>query len=405
MKIFFLCLGLISCNFSFASRCGPSSCSYHSSCKSNDCPVCYTSPVYHLQCDWGLYLKADYLYWIGKDSNLVYLQKTKGIRVIELENDFQLPVFANLPKKSKRLGGKWKSGFRIGIGKNFSCDGWDVLVDWTYFRTKNNAKKSIAPFQIGIPNDFLLSPWTNPLFGTDLDFDTSGIAFFGFVPIYTKINTKWKERINIIDFEIGRNYWLSPFLAMRPYLGAKGGWDRNSLIAKNFLESTNGLISSDKVHFRNRFWGCGILAGFKPTWNICSGFSLFGNADMAILWGRFRNKRTEDIVNRFITLPSSPFEVPKMRDKFTSFQAILDLAAGLRFDSTFCHNRFYIALDVGWEQHYWFNHFCYYKFRGGLGGLSRSSGFTELNFITSDFDEVYGDFIFGGLYASIRFDF
>lgn len=402
MKKIALCLGILQSSIAFASC--DYDCEYHAPSR---CEITegYTLPVYDLECDWGLYIVADFLYWYGRDSNLIFAQETEGIRVIELDSGFLVPAFFNLPTKNRRFSQHYWPAFRIGLGSHWSSDGWDTLVDWTYYHTKNHQSKSVDPLQLGVATDFLLSPWTNPLFGTDLDFAATGIAFFGFAPIYTTIKAKWKERLNIIDFEIGRNFWLSKLMKMRPYIGVRGAWDRNTFSVNNILESTIGIISSDNVHFKNKYWGVGLLTGVQPSFSFCNGFSLFGNLDGSLIWGKFRIKRRESITNRLLSLTTSPFIIPHMKEKFSGMQAILDLAAGVRFDSNFCCDRYYLALDVGWEQHYWFNHFCRYKLKGGLGGLSRDSGFTELHFLTSEWDEVYGDFTFGGIFVGLRVDF
>lgn len=56
----------------------------------------------------------------------------------------------------------WDPGFRLGLGWNTDCDGWDLYLNWTYYH--NRSKKSTefplinADFKEG--ERTILDPWT-----------------------------------------------------------------------------------------------------------------------------------------------------------------------------------------------------------------------------------------------------
>jgi len=386
-----------------------SCCSRDQSCQTNNCQCidsCYTLPFYDLQCDCGFFATVDFLYWYAKDSNLVFAQKTTADRIQEAESFLILPAYYNMPNKVFHMDEKWDPGVRVGIGWNTFCDGWDLYVNWTFFSNKSKKSESVSPIANGSESQLLLNPWANPIFGTDFHLDPFDTAFYGFAPVYTVVKASWKERLNIIDLEIGRKYWLSQCMTMRPFMGLRGAWDRNRFNIFSRLENvTMGAISTNLVKFKNNFWGVGAIVGFQPNWYFTSCFSFFGNADIGLLWGRCENKRNESISLRLLELDATPINIPAANGDTSSMLAILDLAIGMRFESNFCCDRYHAALDVGWEQHIWFNHNRRFQLRDGFGGLSRDSGFSELGFISATLDEIYSDLVFGGVTVKVRFDF
>ncbi len=124
-----------------------------------------------------------------------------------------------------------------------------------------------------------------------------------------------------------------------------------------------------------------------------------------MIWGKFHVSRTEEVTGRLLDLDESTISIPKVNYECFTMRAILDLAIGFRVESNICCDRFHIGLDIGWEQHIWFDHNQRFQFRDAMGGLSRDSDFTELGFISAGFDFTHTNLVYGGLAVKIRFDF
>jgi len=382
-----------------------------------DCE-CYSPPFYDLQCDWGVFATVDFLYWFAKETGLTYALKTETVPSFtqtggDISSSSKLQV---VPRKYKSMDEQWDPGFRVGLGLNGDCDGWDLYAHWTYFHTCNKRSTSVEDSIFGAINfplgKSLMSPWFNPgnsSFGKTESQVSNDIHFF------TKIKAKWRLNYNVIDLEMGRKYWLSQCMSMRPFMGIRGAWTRIHFSTTPSFDSV-GLSegkpilneASYKVRFKNRFWGVGLLGGFQPDWHFGCGFSLFGNVDFALLWGDFDIKRKEN-TNVFLTNQQGDFalitdDLGTSKNAFSAMQAILDLGIGLRWESNFCQDRYHLGLDLGWEHHIWFDHNHRFQLRGSFE--SDDTIIDEIFGLSfQHFDETYGDLVLGGLTARLRFDF
>ncbi|NGX60021.1 MAG: hypothetical protein KR126chlam3_01183 [Chlamydiae bacterium] len=299
---------------------------------------CYT-PAYHdLQCDCGFFVLGDFLYWYARETNLSYALEIVTTPESFPQADLLKPVPAFAPKKTHHVDTKWDPGFRVGIGTNFSCDGWDSLLQWTYYKNENKDAKTVTGFgpdpsaaetDPGIT--FLLNQWFNASF-----------MRFNEPMVFNKVSAKWQLHFNQLDWEIGRKYWLSPCFTMRPYLGLRGAWIKTEFGTSSIFAMANTISPSQftskdglyKDDFTNRSWGGGILGGIQPNWHICQNFILFGNVEMALIWGKFEAQKKEnyrlDEVNT--AAPEPTFVAVLYKNKadndFFQMTPILDLAIG-----------------------------------------------------------------------------
>jgi hypothetical protein len=376
-----------------------------------DC-VCYTPPFYESNgCDAGLFFTADFLYWYSKETNLMYAVKQKTVAYGPPGDN--IPQFAMVtPEKVKYLGSKWAPGFRVGLGANTECDGWDYYIHYTWYRSKKSENVAVDPnygttAQIMIPligQETLQAPWVNPGFQTETENTT--LMFFSF----DAISANWKLFLQNLTAELGRKLWLSRHLAVRPYAALRGARVQRNFqtIATRippFIE-LDSYLSRFKSRFNSQFWGAGIEVGIQPEWYCSSNFAFISQFDAALLWGQLRTRKKEDNVNR----PSASIlnNVPvdfheSCVNNFSKMQAIFDLMIGIRWDQSWACDRFRTALDIGWEQHFWLN----------FGNMVSSTGIFPViidegllfrtatqNYVTSQ-----TDLVFGGLTVRFRLDF
>ncbi|NGX38344.1 MAG: hypothetical protein K1000chlam2_01517 [Chlamydiae bacterium] len=370
-----------------------------------DCE-CYTPPYYNLQCDCGVFVAVDFLYWFGKETGLIYALKNETVELspVFIGNNNVAP-FQVAPRTFKWMEESWDPGVRVGLGFSESRDGWDLFFTWTYFHTEKRQSISVKDnFSLSANNfpleESLISPWVTP----ELSPGTSNVLDF-----FNVIKAKWRLNFNVFDLELGRNYWLSPCFSMRPYIGLRGGWTKTLFTNQPILDLIVGPTEIFGIHdipFTNHFWGAGLLGGFQPNWHFGCGFSLFGNADLALLWGRFESKRKETAIIT-ITSPSTSLDerepLGESKSEFSQMQAIIDLGIGLRWESTYCCDRYRFALDLGWEHHIWFDHNHRMQLRGQFEQDNVVGSQNGVSFV--DFDETYGNLTLAGLTVRARFEF
>ncbi len=193
-----------------------------------DCE-CYTPAFYDLQCDWGFFIDGEFLYWYARETNLSYALKIQSKEKRKVSEETQVFIGAQLvfaPQTYEHLSTKWDPGFRVGVGFNSECDGWDYRLNWTYFHNKKSNSISVSPDYIttventtaNVPNPFfadnqeflLLNPWINTSFQgigggwigewsfyIQQQITNLGVAYRATnILSFDKINAKWTGRFH-----------------------------------------------------------------------------------------------------------------------------------------------------------------------------------------------------------------
>ncbi len=235
-------------------------------------------------------------------------------------------------KKGSIFHPDWKMepGFKVGLGWLTCIDGWDLSFRYTWLRpnhTKESVKPSDAP-----TTDFILSPIANWVV------DVNGLT--------AKITSNWKMNINIFDFELGRNFYISKCLYLRPHFGLKGAWfdQKNDVIAFADPEDANITNSSS---YKIDWAAIGIRSGLDTSWNFSKCFSLYGNVAGSILWGTFDSTK-KDLLRSPSTVPSYYVE-----NDIKTNKPVFEAALGIRFEDWYCCDNYYLSLELGWEMQWW----------------------------------------------------
>jgi len=352
-----------------------------------DCE-CYTPAYYDLQCDCGIFFFADFLYWYARESALNY---ANVLNFLDFESSSESSGFPPTVIDVKNFGTSWEPGVRAGIGYNSSCDGWDLLFDWTYM--KNDRSESLYFSEDAIKNSFFQPSWAtayNPL-ALLSEQQSSSLA-------YESLLAKWQLTFNQAELELGRKYWLSRCFSLRTYAGLRGAWIKTTL---NFEQEFGSILDSQagatsdfllKDTITNTTWGVGFLTGIQPNWHFCTNFILYSNLDIALLWGEFENKE--------IGIISGDFDDPNIADRLATniklnpfgMHTAIDLGIGIRWEENWCCDRYKTSLDLGWEHHIW------------LGYNQRQQPIPIFGFVVNS-NATRTDLMMGGLVIRARFDF
>ncbi|NGX37432.1 MAG: hypothetical protein K1000chlam2_00588 [Chlamydiae bacterium] len=388
-----------------------SSSSYEPCCISEpkeciDCE-CYTPAYYDMQCTCGLSVSVSFLYWYARETNLSYATRFTVIPAVPGGTIVNNNFFA-VPSSYEHLDAAWDPGCRVAIGWDQGCDGWDYYLNWTYFhnsKSDSTATLTFEPNEPGANQQGFLNPWINQSFTSQSD---------GTSPFFQKMSAKWRLDFNQIDLELGRKYWLSPCFTLRPYVALRGAWTRSRFAVKGttFPTSTGSTTfqsRDSKNQYRNRNWGAGFMTGIQPTWYYCRtdcrNFSLFGNLDVALLWGEFEGKSRETFVESTgIQLPLTPtIDINSTaKECFFKMQPILDLAIGARWEEMWCCDRYRSTLEIGWEHHIWFQHGLYHRNVGSLNDGGNGPG--ALNYFTNTVSSEH-NLDYGGFVIRAKFEF
>jgi hypothetical protein len=244
---------------------------------------------------------------------------------------------------------KWELGFKLGLGYDSTHDGWDLMLLWTHYRGR--AKKE-ADIDLA-DNSSLLPLWS--AFST-----SAGVPGVGSNNILyaTDINAHWKLRLDLVDLELGREFWSSKYLTLRPHIGLRYTWLKQSYDITHqggAWGAVDGIqpAFNNEVDLRSKFKGIGVRAGLNSTWMLGRGFAFFGNAAISIVYGRFSVDADEN--NFLTTAPFSTTEVLDTDEHFRSSKGMTDLAFGISWSTMFSDCQYGFTLALAWEHHLFFN--------------------------------------------------
>jgi hypothetical protein len=319
-------------------------------------PLAYTpnaSCWYPSDCECGgwfdnLSLSVSALYWKACEDGLAYAVDNEDLVEASVINHGEMEY----------PGSKWSWGFKVGLGFDFEHDGWDLQANWTWFRTRHHDDETDETGNL------------YPMY--------SALATAAEQLSATEAEARWRIRLNMIDLELGRAFFTSRWLTLRPHMGLRGAWIKQSYdIEYETLNSTFPVVASSEseVDMKNKFWGVGIRGGLDTRWGFCGNWSIYGNMAISILYGRFHIDHEEEAANSAGTIETN---VINFHDHFCAARAITDLALGLMWEHTFCGCEdicapdcygdnggssrrspekpgYHLSVMLGWEQHIFFN--------------------------------------------------
>jgi hypothetical protein len=258
-------------------------------------------------------------------------------------------------------------GFRVGVGYGMKHDQWDTTVYYTWFYTKGTDHTSRGPGSIHstfIGNFYVNNP------------EGSGISG----PAYESASIAWTIRFNMVDWDLGRNFWISKSLALRPFIGIKGGSIHQFIHSKwqNPEVSESDFFNVGIENLKNNFWGIGPEAGIDTKWVLFNAenhfLSLFGNISGAVMWGHWSLKDVyyNDIQQKITVNPQS----------LNSGAPMVRVLTGLEWNMDFEQNRYRFSTKLGYEMQFWLKQLHFYSFTGGRldNQLTLQGGTLEFSF-------------------------
>lgn len=296
---------------------------------------------------YDFWIMGDALLWQAIEEKLTYIYA--GTPLGTTPNDHSLHT----------VSFDWNWGYRVGAGYDFGRDGWDLALYWTHVHSTADGSKRAHSNQSLFPA-------------------TSSTKEILTLPIL-KASAHLHIDLDQVDLQLGREAFVGKHLTLRPFIGMRSTW----LFQEFDVHLANALAQSQKDHFVNQFWGYGFSCGIDMDWLFKKGFSLYANADYALLLGFFKineKGRQDGTV------------IWNVKDSFRAGRSIFDIAMGLKWSGLFCKDRFGLTFKSGYEYHMYFNQ---NQFSGGKASVA------SLDQVSSQ----GGNLVYQGVIGSVQFDF
>ncbi|NGX39180.1 MAG: hypothetical protein KR126chlam1_00502 [Chlamydiae bacterium] len=358
-----------------------------------DCYYCYgpsncavNAPVRPKTCDGDIGITVSGFYWNAHQDGMEYAIKNQVSLIDPASPSATEALNTLVDARYETPNFKWDWGFKLGLSHSGCHDGWDIGVVWTWYRGRSSGHIEAEQDD----NCTLIPLWT------DFVHPRSGGITYA-----RDIKEDWKLKLNLIDLELGREFWVSKYLAIRPHVGV-----RVAFIDQEFdIEHKGGTFSASNglngfVDLENDFKGAGVRAGLDSVWHLGCGWGFYGNFAASIVYGRFNVDHDE-----YVREATGSFEKIKLLETKNSFRAsrgMLDLALGVQYSTMFCDCCYALTAMLGWEQHLFFDQNQMWRVvRVG----ANSGGSIPNNAGQNVFHERRGDLDTQGVTLTLKFEF
>jgi hypothetical protein len=306
------------------------------------------TPMAHPKPDgtFNPYITADFIWWKAYEEGLSFAWDGAPLAPTAVPPDAT-------PGEMFRPKFKWEPGFKVGLGNKFAHDGWDLYAQYTWLRS-NSSRNDNDDDCCERESDNIIA-WSNYWLPTNVGPEAV---------LMGEEYAKWNLHFNVLDLELGRNYYISKYLTLRPFAGMKFSWMKQKYKVNYsdiiFVQDENDSVSSNvvipdgsniKLNFDQKEIGVGLRAGMNSAWYFCKWLGAYGDFALSGLWNRFKEHRTDEINTPSATEYLS-FDI---KDKIYDVTAVLELGIGVFFEWAFSNDAYMLQLAVGWEDQVWFN--------------------------------------------------
>lgn len=265
---------------------------------------------------FGLYLTGDALYWKMFEAGTEFVY-TDVNRVLDQASNLQ-PIIG----KSKKVDFNWNWGYRVGAAYTIPCSAWGTYLNYTHL--DNKGKKSAEQ-----PPNGVLAP-----------------LYLTYTPAHTfSALSKWNVSFSTLDLEFGRDFFVSRYLNLRPYVGIRGA-RINQHVHAHYVDFVDSI--DDHVSLKNNFSGVGLRGGLGSQWFFWKRFNFCLDASASLLRGRFKVKFIENA-----TIPFFP-TTGILNDRYSALIPNVQFYLGFGWETCACGS-WSCAIKAGYESQYWWN--------------------------------------------------
>jgi hypothetical protein len=279
-----------------------------------------------------LFIYGDLLYWKANENGI-------PLAVVNKKSPDNLAH-----SRVDNLRGKWDFAFRVGIGYDIPHDGWDLGLSWLRYNSYGHRK------HVHSSSNRFVFPYLAPSADPIADIDTCARA-----------KGRWRLLLNQLDLDLGREFFVSKWLTLRPHAGLRTDWIYQKIKAEYAKFSALLPASSEvEVKYRDEWWGIGLESGLDTQWGLGGGWSIFANLAAAVLYGqhhiRMKDKDKPAVASISNGANSNPHGVfVDLKDNSKIAHPVLDLQLGLRWDAMLAQDHLHLGIQLGWENHLYFS--------------------------------------------------
>jgi hypothetical protein len=245
-------------------------------------------------------------------------------------------------------------GFRLGFGLDLAHDAWDVMAEYTYFHTGTR---------------------TNSY--TYADTATQTVDNLADQETLTSARSHWRLKLDVLDVDLGRNYYISQYLAMRPFFGAKTLWNRETynVTAAGPQLALDNTAAQRQIRQYQYAFGFGIRTGLDTSWQFTRNWNIYGNAAFSLM---NTHQKVEVKTLQYTEAGVFTGYTQSAVSDQNTIQPVVEFGMGLGYDCFFDDDNYHFGIKAGWEFNY-FNNNNYFVQPFGISADDQLFRFGDLS--------------------------
>jgi hypothetical protein len=195
----------------------------------------------------------------------------------------------------------------------------------------------------------------------------------------SKASQHLKNAYNDVYLDLGRAFFVSKYLSIRPAIGLEATWfsfkgnaqfTGGSVVNYAFdpIKNVDGVVWGGfgngvlRKSSSLKSVGVGPRLGLDSKFHLCNGFSLYGNGNGALLFTYFQQHNN-------VMYSLKPANSRRLINNFHSVIPTTKIDLGIRYDSNvFCDTQ-HLGISLGYETLYYWNTFGYSSVKA-FGGVA-----------------------------------
>lgn len=295
-----------------------------------------TPSISPVQDGCGFTFSADFIWWKSQLAGTTYAGT--GVQ----DGNVNVPSFTN-PKKGRLTTPNYnfQPGFKLGASYDTSHDGWDLAATWTWLNGDENRNHLDSKPQLG-----------ESMTGVTVTPVTGALAT---VPVL-KASSEYEQRFNVLDLELGRNFFISHRIALRPFGGLKTAWITEDLLLHFTTTGNSALLGSQTYrinqHRHQHMWGLGMRGGINSVWQFNNKWGVYGDFAATALWSDFHVRVKDKYTN---ATTGAEFKDAHTGVTITQVNMVFEAGMGLTYMTWFSNDQYQFKFKAGWEEQVWLN--------------------------------------------------
>lgn len=286
------------------------------------------------RCSWDMWVDASFIYWQPSQDNmdLAFTQESTVVGA---------SLASTGPRGNfVRQDFGFNPGFKVGLGWAIDYhDNWDMAAEYTRLHTSQSQSSGSST----TAGTGLLRTWGIPS------------STFDGTELYNTVDGKWSMHLDVVDFNVGRWYYVGTDLTFRSFVGVRGMWlgqNHQAEYANTGAVASTGTAGTFTAIDRLHSWSVGPEVGLNTKWMLGEGVRLYANAEADVLYTDYtRIGHRESSVG-----PIGSAWIPNLKANHTKgIRPHMDLEMGFAWGSYFDNNNWYIDLAAGYDFQVFFN--------------------------------------------------